>query len=149
MDFLKPPGAWRRRILPASVTAADRARTATTALPARTFKAGWAPSFCGAENRDKSIISDLPEKAGNSAKWVGSAASRGKPLPGKTVDETLGRHRPGAPWAGSMGQGCSACHQSSSRSDNHPALALKEGAIGERFSARSAKLASVLEEIVD
>jgi len=110
----------------------------------RDIKARVGPFVLRRLKTDKSIISDLPEKL-ELSEWVGLSSEQSK-LYRKTVDETLDAIAR-APLGQKHGQVLGLLTKLK-QICNHPALALKEGGIGEGFSARSAKLQR-LEEIVD
>ncbi len=108
------------------------------------LKARVGPFILRRLKTDKSIINDLPEKV-ELNEWVGLAPEQVK-LYRKTVDETLDAIAR-APLGQKHGQVLGLLTKLK-QICNHPALALKETAVGEGFAARSAKLQR-LDEIVE
>ena len=110
----------------------------------RDLKSRVGPFILRRLKTDKAIISDLPEKV-ELSEWVGLSKEQ-KSLYSKTVEDTLDaiarsprgqRHGQVLALLTRLKQIC-----------NHPALALDEGAVGDGFLNRSAKLQR-LEEILD
>jgi SNF2 family DNA or RNA helicase len=110
----------------------------------RDLKARVGPFILRRLKTDQSIISDLPEKV-ELREWVGLTPEQTK-LYRTTVDDTL-EAIARAPLGQKHGQVLGLLTKLK-QICNHPALALKESAIGEGFGARSAKLQR-LDEIVE
>ncbi|MEI6829350.1 MAG: SNF2-related protein [Synechococcaceae cyanobacterium ELA445] len=110
----------------------------------RDLKARVGPFILRRLKTDRSIIDDLPEKV-ELTEWVGLSGEQEK-LYRKTVDDTLDAIAR-APLGQKHGQVLGLLTKLK-QICNHPALALKEGSVGEGFGARSAKLQR-LEEIVE
>ena len=110
----------------------------------RDLKARVGPFILRRLKTDQSIISDLPEKV-ELREWVGLTPEQTK-LYRTTVDDTL-EAIARAPLGQKHGQVLGLLTKLK-QICNHPALALKETAIGEGFGARSAKLQR-LDEIVE
>jgi superfamily II DNA or RNA helicase len=113
----------------------------------RDLKARVGPFILRRLKTDKSIISDLPDKL-ELNEWVGLNSEQRK-LYTKTVDDTLEAIQR-APLGQKHGQ-VLALLTKLKQICNHPALALKEEAVGEGFSARSSKLQrleEILEEVI-
>jgi SNF2 family DNA or RNA helicase len=114
----------------------------------RDLKARVGPFILRRLKTDKSIISDLPEKV-ELREWVGLAPEQVK-LYRRTVDESLDAIAR-APLGSKHGQ-VLALLTRLKQICNHPALALKEDAVGSDFASRSAKvqrLEEILEEVIE
>jgi SNF2 family DNA or RNA helicase len=114
----------------------------------RDLKARVGPFILRRLKTDKSIISDLPEKV-ELREWVGLAPEQVK-LYRRTVDESLDAIAR-APLGQKHGQ-VLALLTRLKQICNHPALALKEEAVGSDFASRSAKvqrLEEILEEVIE
>ncbi len=110
----------------------------------RDLKARVGPFILRRLKTDRSIITDLPEKV-ELFEWVGLSGEQVK-LYRTTVEDTLDAIAR-APLGQRHGQVLGLLTRLK-QICNHPALALKEAAVGEGFAARSAKLQR-LEEIVE
>ena len=110
----------------------------------RDLKARVGPFILRRLKTDKTIISDLPEKV-ELSEWVGLSKEQ-KSLYSKTVEDTLDAIAR-APRGKRHGQVLGLLTRLK-QICNHPALALSENAVDERFLGRSAKLQR-LEEILD
>lgn len=110
----------------------------------RDLKSRVGPFILRRLKTDKAIISDLPEKV-ELSEWVGLSKEQ-KSLYSKTVEDTLDAIAR-APRGQKHGQ-VLALLTKLKQICNHPALALDEGAVGDGFLTRSAKLQR-LEEILD
>ena len=110
----------------------------------RDLKSRVGPFILRRLKTDKAIISDLPEKV-ELSEWVGLSKEQ-KSLYSKTVEDTLDAIAR-APRGQRHGQ-VLALLTKLKQICNHPALALDEGAVGDGFLTRSAKLQR-LEEILD
>ncbi len=110
----------------------------------RDLKARVGPFILRRLKTDRSIISDLPEKV-ELSEWVGLSPEQVK-LYRRTVEDTLDAIAR-APVGQKHGQVLGLLTKLK-QVCNHPALMLKETAVGEGFSARSAKVQR-LEEIVE
>jgi SNF2 family DNA or RNA helicase len=114
----------------------------------RDLKARVGPFILRRLKTDKSIISDLPEKV-ELREWVGLTPEQVK-LYRRTVDESLDAIAR-APLGQKHGQ-VLALLTRLKQICNHPALALKEEAVGSDFASRSAKvqrLEEILEEVIE
>jgi len=114
----------------------------------RDLKARVGPFILRRLKTDKSIISDLPEKV-ELREWVGLAPEQVK-LYRRTVEESLDAIAR-APLGSKHGQ-VLALLTRLKQICNHPALALKEDAVGSDFASRSAKvqrLEEILEEVIE
>ena len=114
----------------------------------RDLRARVGPFILRRLKTDRSIISDLPEKV-ELREWVGLTPEQAK-LYRKTVDDSL-EAIARAPLGQRHGQ-VLALLTRLKQICNHPALALKEGAVESDFASRSAKvqrLEEILEEVID